>query len=76
MRRGPAEADSVPLVTEAFREAAPTTTVFELKEGETVLRNVSSEALKYWLKDYTMGELFRTGELEDILRRVSAVSGS
>ena len=49
---------------DAFREVGPTTTVFELKNGETVLRNVSGEELEYWLEDYTLGELFRTGELE------------
>ena len=47
-----------------FRDATPVTTVVESHEGETRLRVVSGESLDHWLKEYTLGELFRTGELE------------
>ena len=48
----------------AFGDDAPTTTVVERRDGETVLRIVSGETLSYWLKDYTLGELYRSNELE------------
>lgn len=48
----------------AFGDDPPTTTVVERQDGETVLRVVSGETLSYWLKDYTLGELYRSSELE------------
>jgi len=48
----------------AFSDVAPTTTVVECREGETVLRVLSGDTLAYWLKDYTLGELYRSSELE------------
>jgi predicted ATPase len=48
----------------AFRNEPPTTTVTESREGETVIRVVSGEALAYWLKDYTLRELYRSNQLE------------
>lgn len=48
----------------AFRDKPPTTTVCESRDGETVVRKVSGEDLEYWLKDYTLGELFASGQLE------------
>ena len=48
----------------AFGDGAPTTTVVECREGETVLRVLSGDTLAYWLKDYTLGELYRSSELE------------
>ncbi len=47
----------------AFHESI-TTTVVEWNEGQTHLRVLSGEELTYWLKEYTLGELFRSGELE------------
>ena len=48
----------------AFGSDPPTTTVVERQDGQTVLRVVSGESLSYWLKDYTLGELYRSSELE------------
>ncbi len=42
----------------------PSTLIIEWKEGESVMRQVSEEKLKYWLEDYTLGSLFSSGELE------------
>ena len=48
----------------AFGDDPPTTTVVESQDGESLLRVVSGESLAYWLKDYTLGELYRSNELE------------
>jgi predicted ATPase len=53
-----------PEFLDAFGEDVPTTTVVEREEGQTVLHVVSGESLSYWLKHYTLGELFRSNELE------------
>ena len=53
-----------PEFLDAFGDEVPTTTVVERVDGETLLRVVASEELAYWLKQYTLGELFRTRELE------------
>jgi predicted ATPase len=53
-----------PEFLDAFGDDAPTTTVVERRDGETVLSIVSGAALSYWLKDYTLGELYRSNELE------------
>ncbi len=53
-----------PEFLDAFGENVPTTTVVERQEGQTILRVVSGEELSYWLKQYTLGELFRSKELE------------
>ena len=50
----------------AFEDVQPTITVFEWHDGETEMRNLSDENLKYWLEKYKLGELFRTGGLEAI----------
>lgn len=47
-----------------FRNEPPTTTVVECYNGETTLQILDVEKLEYWLREYTMGELFLTGELE------------
>ncbi len=53
-----------PEFLDAFGEDVPTTTVVERQEGQTALRVVSGEELSYWLKQYTLGELYRSRELE------------
>jgi predicted ATPase len=53
-----------PEFLDAFVGEPPTTTVVERQEGQTVLRILSDEHLAYWLKKYTLGELFRSNELE------------
>lgn len=53
-----------PEFLDAFRDAVPTTTVLEWHDGETELKVLSDETLDYWLKQYTLGELYRSRELE------------
>lgn len=53
-----------PELLDAFGDEPPTTTVVERKEGETTLRIVSGDELSFWLQRYTLGELFRSKELE------------
>jgi predicted ATPase len=55
-----------PVFLDAFGEDVPTTTVVERREGETILRTVSGSELSCWLKEYTLGELFRSRDLEAI----------
>jgi len=43
-----------------------TVTVVEAPAGATVLRNVSGESLDHWLKEYRLGEMFRSGTLEGL----------
>lgn len=53
-----------PEFLDAFRDAVPTTTVLEWRDGQTELKVLSGETLAYWLKQYTLGELYRSRELE------------
>jgi predicted ATPase len=55
-----------PQFLDAFTEAQPTTTVAQLENGETVLHTLPKEELEYWLKEYSMGALFRSGTLEQM----------
>jgi predicted ATPase len=51
---------------DTFNEFEPTVTVAKWAEGETQLEVLSGERLRYWLQDYTLGKLYRSGELEDL----------
>src|SRR5260221_5853918 len=53
-----------PAFLDAFEETTPTITVLNSVEGRTNLQVLSGEKLKYWLKHYTLGEMYRTGELQ------------
>lgn len=53
-----------PELLDAFGRETPTTTVVEWRDGETKLRVISGEDLEYWMKQYTLGELYRSNELE------------
>jgi predicted ATPase len=53
-----------PEFLDAFGDEVPTTTIVERQEGQTILRVVSGDELSYWLKQYTLGDLYRTRELE------------
>jgi predicted ATPase len=55
-----------PQFLDAFREMRPTTTVARWENGETTLQTLSDEKLAYWLEEYSLGTLFRTGELEQM----------
>jgi len=54
-----------PQLLDAFKDVVPKTTVVKWSEGETVLQNVEGEQLDRWLKEYSLGSLFRSGELEN-----------
>jgi len=49
---------------DAFGDTRPTTIVAQWQEGRTRLQMLSDEALEYWLKKYTLGRMYRSGELE------------
>ena len=51
---------------DAFSEFEPAITVAKWSEGKTQLDVLSGERLSYWLQDYTLGKLFRSGELEEL----------
>lgn len=55
-----------PQFLDALTEAQPTTTVALWENGETILRTLPKEELEYWLKGYSLGSLFRSGELEQM----------
>ena len=50
----------------AFRETRPTVTVAKWENGETTLTTLDDSELDYWLRDYSLGKLFRSGELENM----------
>ena len=54
-----------PQLLDAFKDIVPKTTVVKWAEGETVLQNVEGDQLDRWLKEYSLGSLFRSGELEN-----------
>ena len=53
-----------PQFLDAFADSIPTVTVAKWSDGETTLEVVSGADLGYWLKEYTLGALFKSGELE------------
>lgn len=53
-----------PQFLNAFRETKPTTIVAKWENGETTLKTLPSNTLAYWLKEYSLGSLFVSGELE------------
>jgi len=55
-----------PQFLDAFGDARPDVTVAQFLDGETHLRRVEGETLSHWLSRYSLGELFKLGELEDL----------
>ncbi|MEK8021224.1 MAG: AAA family ATPase [Candidatus Parabeggiatoa sp.] len=55
-----------PQLLDAFTDIQPSITVALCEQGETQLKNLSGEALAYWLENYSLGRLFHSGELEDL----------
>ncbi|MCI0488831.1 MAG: AAA family ATPase, partial [Blastocatellia bacterium] len=53
-----------PQLLDAFTETRPTTTVTRWQDGETVLHNLSGDDLNFWLGEYSLGTLLKSGELE------------
>jgi len=51
---------------DAFRDIHPAVTVARWDRGESILKVIEKKELEYWLKEYTLGSLFRSGELEDM----------
>jgi predicted ATPase len=55
-----------PAMLDAFRETPPTTTVATWEHGQTGLKIVAGDVLEGWLKNYSLGKLFTSGELEQL----------
>jgi predicted ATPase len=55
-----------PQFLDAFSDTKPTTTVAKWENGETALKVLEGEQLDYWLREYSLGALFRSGELEEM----------
>ncbi len=55
-----------PQFLDAFSGIKPTTTVAKWENGETILQTLKGEELDYWLKEYSLGSLFKSGELEQM----------
>ena len=53
-----------PQFLDSFADTVPTTTVAKWSDGETALEVLRGQNLDYWLKEYTLGALFKSGELE------------
>ncbi len=56
-----------PQFLDAFVETTPTTTIAKWKNGETILQTLEGKELDYWLKEYSLGSLFKSGELEQMI---------
>jgi predicted ATPase len=55
-----------PQFLDAFGDEPPTTTVAEWVDGETRLSTIDGDELRRWLEDYSLGALFRSGNLEGL----------
>ncbi len=55
-----------PQFLDAFTRTRPTTTIAQWQHGETTLKTLDGKELDYWLKEYSLGALFKSGELEQI----------
>jgi predicted ATPase len=53
-----------PEFLDAFSQTRPVTTVAKWAEGQTSLTVLDGEELARWLKEYSLGRLARSGELE------------
>ncbi|MDD4803082.1 MAG: AAA family ATPase [Syntrophomonas sp.] len=52
---------------DAFGDYTPLTSVVGWENGETIIRCLEHDRLKYWLQGYSMGKLFNSGELEGLI---------
>jgi predicted ATPase len=55
-----------PQLLDAFGSEKPVTTITKWLGGQTVLEKIAGEELAYWLREYSLGGLFTSGELEDM----------
>ncbi len=56
-----------PQFLDAFKDTFPTTTVAMWDSGQTVLKVLEGDTLREWLKGYSLGKLFQSGELEGLV---------
>jgi predicted ATPase len=56
-----------PQFLDAFKETRPTTTIAKWEKGETTLNILDGHELDYWLGKYSLGSLFKSGELEQMV---------
>jgi predicted ATPase len=56
----------------AFKEIIPTTTVVQWENGQSVMKVLDGNELEYWLKGYSLGNLFKSGELENLVTNESS----
>ncbi|MDQ3254729.1 MAG: AAA family ATPase [Acidobacteriota bacterium] len=56
-----------PQFLDAFTETRPTTTVTKWQAGATTFQTLGGDELNYWLQEYTLGALFKSGELERMI---------
>ncbi len=56
-----------PQFLDAFSGVRPLTTVATWENGETILNTIKNDQLDYWLKAYSLGSLFKSGELEQMI---------
>lgn len=56
-----------PQFLDAFTGVKPTTTVAKWANGQTTLHTLDAAQLDYWLKEYSLGSLFKSGELEQMV---------
>lgn len=54
-----------PQFLNALKDTIPTITIVRWSEGQTHMTTWSKEELEYWLQQYSLGNLFQSGELED-----------
>lgn len=57
-----------PELLNSFRDVIPTTTIVQWQDGQTSLKTLAGEDLKQWLCEYSLGSLYKSGELENIAR--------
>ena len=55
-----------PQFLDAFEDTKPAATVAKWVNGQTILKTLKGEKLERWLKEYSLGSLYRSGELEDM----------
>jgi predicted ATPase len=53
-----------PQILDAFKEIFPKTTVMMWQNGQTELKVLEGDRLTKWLEAYSLGNLFKSGELE------------
>lgn len=65
-----------PQLLDAFKDVLPKITVVKCVDGETIMQNTEGKRLERWLKEYSLGSLFRSGELENGLAEDEVVPDS